>query len=325
MTDPRAGGSFSADGVFQIAWDSTSLDTYCQCPRKYLLSIREGWRPKIGDATLLYGQCRHAAHEAYAKARALGQSREDALDRAVQIALEQSWEPQNLDDLAALGPKDARNKRTRANLVRSVVWWDDEFGDDDTVQTIVLPDGRVAAELSWTLPLPIMAPDGSTYLLCGHFDRLVTFCGSNYVGEFKTTTSALSGFYFARYSPNTQVSNYTFAGQTLLPDGVKGVLIEAEQVGVGFSRFERHYAHRSRQEVSEWFDTACEWIKRAELDASKLAVGDPSAFPMNQSACGNYGGCKFRGICSKAPSVRQGSLEADFKREFWDPLKTRGD
>lgn len=274
---------------------------------------------------LVYGQCRHFAHETYAKARALGSGRDDALDLAVQVALETSWAPHNLDELAALGPKADAKKRTRHNLVRSIVWWDEEFGDDDTVRTLVLPDGRVAAELSWTLPLPATAPDGSTYLLCGHFDRLVHFTGGNYVGEYKTTTNQLSSFYFNRFSPNTQVSTYSAAGQIYVPDGIKGVLIEAEQVGVGFSRFERHYAHRSRQQNDEWMRTVMAWIKRAERDAEDLAAGDPEAFPQNQSACGNYGGCQFRGICNMAPSQREKFLEADFNREYWDPLRTRGD
>jgi len=323
MLDPRIGGSFSADGKHQIAWDSTSLDTYCQCPRKYLYSIRRGFRPKIGSATLLYGQCAHAAAETYARVRARGGSREDALDAAVQVALELSWDP-NLDELAELGPKDGRKKRTRENLVRSVVWWDDEFGDDTTVETIVLPDGRPAVELSWTFPLDITAPDGSTYLLCGHFDRLVRYAGAAYVGEKKHTTNSLSSFYFARYSPNTQVSTYTVAGKVYMPE-IRGVLVEAEQLGVGFSRFERDFAHRSRQEQDEWLRTIPKWIKRAEADAEALAAGDPDAFPMNQSACSNYGGCTFRNICSKSPVVRERFLEGEFKREFWDPLRTRGD
>lgn len=323
-TEPRAGGSFSADGVYQVAWDGTSLDTYMQCPRKYLLRIVEGWAPAQGNAILRYGQIRHRAHEVYAGQRARGVSKDDALDAAVQVALEESV---GLDELAALGPKKDANKRTRANLVRAVVWWAEEFGDeDDPVQTVVLPDGRPAVELSWTLPLMERAPGGESYMLCGHFDRLVTYCGAPFVDEYKHTTASLSKYYWARYSPNVQVSTYSAAARVLLPGGVKGVLIEAEQLGVTFARFERHFAHRSTGQSNEWLRTAVRWIKRAEHDAARRAAGDPDAFPMNESACGNYGGCAFRGICSKSPEVRRNFLAADFtQEELWDPLRTRGD
>lgn len=327
--DPRAGGSFSADGHFQIAFDATSLDTYMQCPRKYKLRIREGWRPKSGSAALLYGQARHAAHEVYAGLRARGVGREEALDAAVQKALEVSWADgvNTLDFLASIGPRDGQKKRTRWNLTRSVVWWAEEFGDeDDPVQTVILPDGRPAVELSWMIPLAERAPTGETYMLSGHFDRLVTYAGQPFVDEYKHTTTSLSKFYFGRYSPNVQVSTYAAAARVLLPGGAKGVLLEAEQLGVGFSRFERDFAHRSTGQNNEWLRTAVDWIKRAELDASREAAGDPEAFPMNETACGNYGGCPFRGVCNKSPEVREKFLAADFDREEpWDPLKTRGD
>jgi hypothetical protein len=41
--------------------------------------------------------------------------------------------------------------------------------------------------------------------------------------------------------------------------------------------------------------------------------------------CQQYGGCPFRGICSKPPSVRESWLKADFTRRMWDPLRVRGD
>lgn len=320
--DPRAGGAYSADGWTQIAWDATSLSTYMECPRKYQYRLREGWEPNYGSAALLYGRARHKAHEVFARMIAQKKDRDDALDAAIQAALEESV---GLDELAAIGKKDERNKRTRANLVRAVVWWADEFGDDaDPVQTMLLPDGTPAVELSWTLPLAITGPDGETYLMSGHFDRLVTYVGQPFVDEYKHTLNSLSSFYFKRFSPNVQISNYAMAARAILPDGAKGVLIEAEQVGVNFNRFDREFATRSPAQNDEWLATAAHWIKRAEADAQAEKAGDPHAWPMNETACGNYGGCPFREVCNKAPFRRAAVLAADFTQaERWDPLKSR--
>lgn len=47
-------------------------------------------------------------------------------------------------------------------------------------------------------------------------------------------------------------------------------------------------------------------------------------FPMNLSACGNYGGCEFRALCSRTPSVREKFLVGDYSAEApWDPAKSR--
>jgi hypothetical protein len=45
---------------------------------------------------------------------------------------------------------------------------------------------------------------------------------------------------------------------------------------------------------------------------------------MNDTACDKYGGCEFREVCSKSPSVRDKFLKADFKQEEpWNPLIPR--
>ena len=35
-------------------------------------------------------------------------------------------------------------------------------------------------------------------------------------------------------------------------------------------------------------------------------------WPMNDTACGMYGGCRFRGVCSKSPQVRERFLDLAF-------------
>lgn len=70
------------------AWDATSLRAYQECPRKYQLSIVEGWR-REGTHTQ-WGSLYHGAIEEYDRARVEGLNKEDALDRAYQWALENS-------------------------------------------------------------------------------------------------------------------------------------------------------------------------------------------------------------------------------------------
>lgn len=78
----------------QIVWDSTSLGLYKTCPRKYYLSIIEGWQaasPPAGmehTPALDFGLKFHKAVELYDKWRSQGKEHEECLRLAVRYALE---------------------------------------------------------------------------------------------------------------------------------------------------------------------------------------------------------------------------------------------
>ncbi len=86
-----------------------------------------------------------------------------------------------------------------------------------------------------------------------------------------------------------------------------------------FSRFERRVLPRSDESLSDFLRDCGQWFKVAE---SYARAGH---WPMNETSCGNYGGCPFRIVCSHPPSSRQEWLEASFVRRTWDPLQVRGD
>ena len=51
---------------------------------------------------------------------------------------------------------------------------------------------------------------------------------------------------------------------------------------------------------------------------------DERAFPMNFTACENYGGCPFKPVCTTRPNDREKYLRATLKkRTMWNPLITR--
>jgi hypothetical protein len=113
-------------------------------------------------------------------------------------------------------------------------------------------------------------------------------------------------------------SMYTFLGKAAFNIPVKGVILDAAQIAVGFSRFERGFTFRTESQLNEWYDDSMYHIERART-ATRNAE-----FPMNRTACSNYGGCEFRGVCSRSPDVRAQWLAADFERgAVFDPLERR--
>lgn len=306
-------------GAVQFAWDSTSLTTFKECPRKYYYSILMQRAPREESVHLTFGLHYHAALELYDQLRAgsanLYQqpiskfSHEDALRETVREVM-----------VRTKGWKSDDSYKNRETLIRTVVWYLDQF-EDDPAQTIILANGKPAVELSFRFNLPANCKaTNEPYIYSGHLDRLVTYMGELYVADRKTTKSAIGSSWFDKFNPHNQMSGYTAAGKIVWHQPVKGVIIDAAQVGVTFSRFARGFTFRSDFQLEEWMDSAIYDIKRAE---QCVAEGH---WPMNESACDKYGGCPFRQVCAKqSPRQRDLWLGAEFVHRGWDPLQVRGD
>lgn len=296
-----------SNGV-QVAWDSTSLKLAETCLRKYQYKMIEGWQPRRKSVHLLFGGWYATALEHYYKHRALGLNSNDALIFVVREALEATWiREENYN-----GPWISDHPtKTRENLIRTIVWYVDQF-ENEKVEVVRLNDGSPAVEYSFRLSVD----DG--VMFSGHIDRLVTFSDQYYVMDQKTTASTLGSYYFDQFNPDTQFSLYTFAGQMIYHLPVTGVIIDAAQVAVGFTRFERGFTFRTKAQLDEWYGNALWHIRLAQQATEK------KEFPMNDTSCNNYGGCEFRGICSRSPEVRKNFLLGDFtQEEVWNPLRSR--
>lgn len=320
MTAPSP---FNSEGI-QFAFDSTTLTLGQECLRKYELGFLQGWQARGVSPHLFFGGIYATALEHYYKHVANGMSSEDALIEVVWEALKSTWEYAYEEDGITIKTNSAgakigapwmstHNLKTRENLIRTIVWYIDEFGPDDTFTTVILPSGKPAVEYSFKLEID----DGN--FLCGHIDRLVQYGDHVYVTDQKTTGSTITPSFFDGFKPSTQMSLYTFAGKAIYDMPVKGVVIDGAQIAVGFSRFMRGFTFRTDSELDEWYEGIL-----ADIDRIQQATMDRK-FPMNPTACGNYLGCQFRSVCSKSPEVRERFLKADFvkRKEPWNPLKER--
>lgn len=297
----------------QIAWDSTSLGTYKECPRKYELTIKNSWVPRETNVHLTFGLHFHAALEQYDHTKAQGADHETAVRSAVRRALTDSWDfgrnrPWNSDD---------KNKN-RYTLVRTVIWYLEHF-KEDIAHTIILANGKPAVELSFRFELDIKAPSNEPYLLCGHLDRLALINDEPYIVDRKTSKNSIENGFFDKFNPDNQMSTYDLAGKVAFGIDTKGILIDAAQVLITGSRFRRGFTHRTPEQRNEWLEDTAWWLE----DAAKSAIR--GHWRMNDKSCGNYGGCPFRGICNKSPLAREQWLGGMFHKRTWDPLIARGD
>lgn len=316
----------------QFAFDSTSLGYLKTCPRLYQYTMIEGWQPKGDNIHLRFGGEFHEAIQDYENAKASGESHEDAILAAIAALLVRikDWEVDT-------GTK-AGNYKNPQSLLQLCIDYFDHYANDPAV-TYILENGKPAVELSFKFELDwgpkasfindlheSLEEHGKTYgqpyLLCGHLDRVVTFGSDLFVLDHKTSTTTPSDYFFRGFNPSNQMTLYTLAGRIVLNIPVKGVIIEAAQICLETpNKFIRKPTHRTQDQLDEWIENLRYWFAVAE------SYAEQNYFPMNDTACTMYGGCKFQSVCSKSPQVRHIYLESDFIQlppdARWNPLKAR--
>lgn len=301
----------------QLAWDSTSLTALKTCPRKYQYEIVEGWQGRGQNIHLSFGICVHEGKERYDRARAAGEDHDTAVYAVIEQTLLDTWDGQ----LGRPSPwcLSGDPNKNRLTLVRTLVWYFEEYANDP-LETIIFADGKPAVELSFSFDTNFWTHSGlERFVLCGHIDRLGELNGAPHVADVKTTKHTISENFFSSFTPNTQFSMYPLAARVFYSMPVRGIVVDGIQVAVSFSRFERRVLPRSDESLSDFLHDCGQWFAVAE------GYARAAHWPMNETACGNYGGCPFRIVCSHPPSVRSEWLEASFTRRTWDPLKVRGD
>jgi hypothetical protein len=300
--------------ALQLAWDSVSLGTLKECPRKYELSIVKGWRSRAAAVDLEFGIFLHSARERYYHARASGGTHEQAQRTGLDWLLSATWN----EELSR--PWTGDQNKNRFTLARTFVWYTEQWGArSDPLEQVMLANGRPAVEVSFRFELPY-GPEGSGeeehFSLCGHLDRLVRFNSGLWVSDLKSTRHTLDASYFQQFSPDNQMSLYTLAGQVVCGERTNGIIIDAAQVAVGFTRFARGLVQRTEAQLEEWLQGLRVLLRQAESYARA------NFWPQNDKACFR---CPFRQVCGRTPHVREQWLKADFERRVWDPLQVRGD
>lgn len=283
----------------QYAWNSTTLGIGKECLYKYKLAVIDGWRPKDLNDDITFGHWYAAALESYHKLHSQDPDHDECLRTIVLMTLQSTkdW-------------KSEHKSKDRQTLIRSIVWYLEEY-KDDPCKTYILKDGRAAVELTFSFDYK---PD---ITFCGHLDRVVEFAEDFYIQDQKTTGASMGSYYFKRFTPDNQMSLYTAAGQIMWQLPVKGVMIDAAQIAVGFTRFERGFAFRTSEQTEEWLVDA-EWHIHNIWQATLK-----NQWPQNDSACQKYGGCQFISICSKSPQVREDFLKTNFEKRPMNPLEVR--
>lgn len=314
LIDTRAERGGFKDGR-QLVWDSVSGQAAQKCWRYYKLKIIDGYMGKGEAVHLKFGLILHSALEYLDHARVSGVYNDTSLIIALRRAMSEAG---RRDESGVwLGPWESGNdKKNLESLVRTIIWYFDHYATD-AYKVATLSDGRAAVELPCKLRMPFEAY-GETVLYAGHLDSIGSFAESGFFLDRKSTGSALSASYFAPWDTSFQMTGYFAIAKLGWHMPVNGGILDAMQIGTGFTRFGRHLIHRTDEQLDEWMKELNFTVEQS------LAFHDADYWPMNRASCGSYGGCEYLGVCSKTPSVRQRFLDSNYTRQFWDPMEVRG-
>lgn len=314
--------------TLQLEWSAHSLRSFATCPRRYYYEIVRGLRLAAKDTSdTVFGLLYHGALEEFDRAvlagRDISEIRQDVLlwvldHSGERYATEPGGSPDGFRPLPM--PEGAKS---RWSLIRAVLWYIDDFErqGENGAMPYAFPDGTPGLELEFSIPLPLryFAPNGENgvlgegeqYSLRGYLDSLCTAQGQVLVRERKTTKNAIGPYYFDGYTPDPQIDTYDLVASVLFPElKVAGVLVEAMQTGVNFARFQRQPIHRTPAQRDEWYEEIIALIGEAENCAKN------DFWPRRTAVCGLYGGCPFRKVCGKSPSVRNVFLNGgDYRKD----------
>jgi hypothetical protein len=310
--------SFSKENPhLQVIWSPTALAKFMQDPALYYLEKVEGWREDPPPASMKWGTIYHEALELFDGMRLEGKSVEQATEAAIMQAWQDAQEPipgWSLDQMAEYSNRPSDTNRTLESMIRAICWYAEEFGEDDTLETLVLPDGTWAHELEFLMPLDMWSPHGEQYMLGGYLDRMVRRKDQDGDGEVlvldrKSTTSSLGPFFKKKFALDVQVDTYALAAQVVYDFPVRGVMIEGTQVGKTFARFDRFHSGRSPSQLQEWLQDLKFWIKQAEYCA------ESGHWPCNRATTGLYGGNPLYEALAYPPHAREGILRQQFSKK----------
>jgi hypothetical protein len=283
---------FSETGWQQI-WDASSLQDYRRCPTYWWYRDSRRLRFAGGEQTLAadWGSAWHLGQEVFETSLWDKATRKEALKHAIAAVSSQ------YGNYFEANPDTKRNLDT---LIRALVWYEKKYRHD-TLNMLGLPSGRPGIEVRFEIPIPRIPERWS-----GRIDKLVEYNGDYYIVDRKTTAKTMSSFYFRDFSPNIQFISYCWALQSFLGTKVRGLIVDAVQTAVGFTRFGRHTYQFAPRQLSEFERNMRTSIIQARKEHKS------GYMPFNESNCNAYRGCQYARICRECPEYRETWIAEDY-------------
>jgi hypothetical protein len=291
--------------------DSSKIQEYMDCPRKYFYKYILGWRLDVPQQALVFGECWHAAMDTLYEIGFTETGIEAAKERFEQLYRLEFG--QETDDL--YHPKSVWNAFEAIELYALLyARW-------------MLDYEVVEIEVAGSVPI------NEDQRLHFRMDKILRHKKTRkyYAIEHKTTGRG-GRQWNDQWVLSTQVGTYTHTLYCLYPiENVYGVIVD----GVIFTKkdikFERVPCERMPEQMSVWLQNTQDWVEEILGDTYKIRwccednyKNEPlDCFMMNTQNCTKYWGCEFHDFCISwtNPLLHADEVPIGFKQEFWNPIE----
>lgn len=306
--------------------DSTKLDTYIECHRKYLYEHLLGWKMDKPSHDLHFGSSYHKARE-----HQLIHGYDDIQGAMVAFLTEYRKHFDQESDAIYI-PK------TPTAVLHALMKFRDEHSDDLREFRVVEKDGVKLTEISGTVPVD------DKRVLYYKMDSIVQNIQTEKYRSWDHKTTSGKWIHDTRWDNELYLSiqngTYTHALYCMYPiDQVDGV----EFYKIGFEYLQRSSRNREAgynctirkipafkrpDQMNTWLWLVNDILDEIDRDLDRLSHSTDGesvlqAFRQNPKSCTNYGGCPFHDFCLgwQNPLRRCQEPPLGFRQEFWDPSK----
>lgn len=304
--------------------DSSKLDTFIRCKRRYFYEYLLGWRPDYPNHDLHFGQAWHLARE-----HQLLYGYDD-IEGAYTKFIDYYREQFHPDD-------DEINKpKTPMAVLHTLMKFNEERQSDLTENEVVVLDGTKMTEISGTVPVDenrVLYYRMDSIMRRKEDDMIFSWDHKSTNGKYINGRQWAEGFHLG-----LQNGTYTHCLYCIFPiEQVLGI----EFCGTGFeflkrgssarsagyhATFRRVPAYKTPDQMNSWLWTVNYLLDALEFEMENLSHCKESdqvlmAFPMNPSSCTDFRGCPYHDYCLAWQNPLQNAYEPPigFKIEFWDP------
>lgn len=286
--------------------DSSKIQTFQDCPRKYFFQHILGWRPEKPNIHLVFGSAWHEAMEYLLNHDYSIESVQGAYQRFMK-----AYDEQFPHDWLEPNHRSKNPEKAMQVLVDYAKKWEQDHQDFDVLYTEVAGTAPISEEDVIHFKIDSVIQDPRGYWSFEH-----------------KTTGRNSQSWRNKWDLITQVGTYIHALYCAFPpEEVQGTIIN----GTVFKKnheFLRIPVHRRGSVMAFWLWETNYYIDLIKRNMEWLAESSPSddimmAFPRNPQSCTKYSGCPYPDFCAHKcnPLQYQEEPPNGMRREFWDPRR----
>lgn len=294
-------------------YDSSKLQTFLTCERRYFWEYLAGWRPEVTSNHLIFGQAIHHALE-HLMRHGYG---EDAIIAAYELFLTHyraAGYTEDTDELYA--PK------TPTRALQCLAAYTQQYASDLERYEVL------HTEVSGSVPI------GEGRKLHFRWDTVLRDRQDGLIVSLEHKTGSSTWGWEKEWPLKFQIGTYTHGLYALYgQQAVKGVVVN----GLFFKRtsgargaqlfdFLRVPVYKTPEHMEVWLWNAHDLIDRLEYEMDRLSEckeREPllQAFPLRTESCTKYGGCPYHDFCCTWANPLQhiDRLPPGWTVEYWDP------